>query len=157
MKTDSHAFHALLHSADLVEADLRQRLAPLGLQPRQARVLEAMGRIGPVSQSDLAAEFGVSPASISTMTDRLLDANYVTRRVDPNSRRKNILELTEEGRALLGGIMEIWTAVDDSLAALLGDDAGSFFARARELRVALGGTIPGASLPRAKVGARGTA
>ncbi|MFZ1470612.1 MAG: MarR family winged helix-turn-helix transcriptional regulator [Paracoccaceae bacterium] len=143
MKTNQHNFHGLLHSADLIEAELRRRLAPLGIQPRQARVLEAMGRMGPVSQSDLATAFGITSASMSTMTDRLLAAGYITRAVDPASRRQNALELTDKGRTLLAGIGEAWAAVDDRIRDALGTDAATLFDLARRLRDGLGGSIPG--------------
>ena len=143
MKPYGHHFHGLLHSADLIEAELRRKLAPLGIQPRQARVLEAMGRMGPVSQSGLASAFDVTSASMSTMTDRLLAAGFITRTVDPTSRRQNILELTDKGRALLDGIGEVWTAVDGMIRDVLGPDAASLFGLARQLRDGLGGTVPG--------------
>lgn len=149
MQADQHDFHGLLHSADLVETILRQKLAPLGIHPRQARVLEAMGRTGPVSQSDLASAFGVTSASMSTMTDRLLAAGYITRAIDPASRRQNVLELTDKGRALLAGISEAWAAVDDTIRAVLGKDSAAFLDLARRLRDGLGGTIPGARNTRA--------
>lgn len=153
MQVDQRDFHGLLHSADLIETVLRQKLAPLGIHPRQARVLEAMGRTGPVSQSDLASAFGVTSASMSTMTDRLLAAGYITRAIDPASRRQNVLALTDKGRALLAGISEVWAAVDDTIRAVLGRDAATFFDLARQLRDGLGGTIPGARNNRAPVGA----
>ncbi|GMG84502.1 hypothetical protein LNKW23_37180 [Paralimibaculum aggregatum] len=143
MQVDRHGFHGLLHSANLVEAELRRQLAPLGIQTRQALVLDAMDRMGPVSQSVLAAEFGVTSASMSTMTDRLLAAGYITRTTSPTSRRQNELELTPRGRALLDGIAQAWTAVDRILTKALGDDAASFFAQAQRLRNALEGKIPG--------------
>lgn len=143
MQTVDHNFHGLLHSADLIEANLRQKLSPLGLSPRQARVLEAMGRMGPVSQSDIATAFGVTPASMSTMTDRLLAAGYITRAVDPASRRRKILELSDTGRSLLTGIEAAWTAVDDTIQAALGDEAATFADLARRLRDRLGGDVPG--------------
>ena len=143
MKADQHDFHGLLHSANLIEAELRRRLAPFGIQPRQARVLEAMGRMGPVSQAELAAAFGVTSASMSTMTDRLLAAGYITRAVDPASRRQNVLELTDRGRTLLDGIIQAWTAVDASIQLALGAEAALFLALARRLRDRLGGTVPG--------------
>jgi DNA-binding MarR family transcriptional regulator len=152
MQVDQHHFHGLLHSADLVETVLRQKLAPLGIHPRQARVLEAMGRTGRVSQSDLASEFGVTSASMSTMTDRLLAAGYITRAIDPASRRQNVLELTDKGRTLLAGISEAWSAVDDTIRVALGEDAAVFFDLARRLRDGLGGTIPGSGRNRAPVG-----
>lgn len=143
MQVDQHEFHGLLHSAELIDAELHQRLAPLGLQPRQARVLEAMGRMGPVSQSHLAAQFGVTSASMSTMTDRLLAAGYITRRADPTSRRQNSLELTDKGSTLLVGISEAWAGVDEAIKSALGEDATMYFDLARRLRDAMGGTIPG--------------
>ncbi|MDF1873844.1 MarR family transcriptional regulator [Vannielia sp.] len=144
MKKPQNDFHGLLHSADLVEAELRRRLAPLSILPRQARILEAMGRIGPASQSDLASAFRVSSASMSTMTDRLLANGYITRRVDPTSRRRHVLELTEKGQVLLTGIIEAWEAVDETIRQALGPNAEPFFEMARQLRDSLGGTIPGA-------------
>ncbi len=143
MQMIEHDFHGLLHSADLVETALRRKLAPLGIQPRQARVVEALARMGPVSQADLAAAFRITPASMSTMTDRLAAAGYLTRTVDPASRRQNLLELTAKGRNLLAAIDEAWSAVDDTIRVVLGDDAATFFHQARRLRDGLGGTIPG--------------
>ena len=150
MQVDQHDFHSLLHSADLVEAGLRRKLAPLGIQPRQARVLDAMGRLGPVSQSELAAEFDITPASMSTMTDRLLGAGYITRSVDPASRRQNVLELTDKGRSLLAGIEQAWSEVDQSLRAILGQDSKAFFDLARRLRDRMGGAAPGKKSNRSK-------
>ncbi|WP_176445328.1 MarR family winged helix-turn-helix transcriptional regulator [Maliponia aquimaris] len=150
MQADQHRFHGLTHSADLVEADLRRRLAPLGLQHRQARVIEAMARLGPVSQADLAAEFGITPASMSTMTDRLLAAGYISRAPDPASRRQNVLDLTEKGRAMLAGIEAAWAEVDAAIETVLGDDADRFFDLARRLRNGLGGAVPGARGQRAR-------
>jgi hypothetical protein len=49
MKNLSRNFHFLLHSAHLVEERLRKRLAQLNVQPRQARILDAIGRMGKTS------------------------------------------------------------------------------------------------------------
>ena len=149
MQVDQHDFHGLLHSAQLIEAELRQQLLPLGVQPRQARMLEAMGRMGAVSQSDLAAEFGVTSASMSTMTDRLLAAGYITRATDPGSRRQNVLELTDKGRTLLAGIGSAWKTVDATIRAVLGKNSAEFFDTARRLRDGLAGTVPGTNVTRA--------
>ena len=143
MQIDEHDFHGLLHSAALIESELRKHLAPLRIHPRQARVLDVMGRTGPLSQVDLASAFRVTPASMSTMTDRLLAVGYITRAVDPGSRRRNVLELTDKGRTLLAGINEAWTAVDDTIRAVLGKESATFFDLARRLRDGLGGTVPG--------------
>ncbi len=155
MQVDQHGFHGFLHSADLTERELRRQLTPLGIHPRQARILEAMDRMGRVSQADLATAFGVTPASMSTMTDRLLAAGYITRAIDPATRRqKNILELTDEGRALLAGISEAWVAIDDTIRTILGKKSEMFFDLARRLRDGLDGTIPGTKNTRATARSR---
>lgn len=151
MQPDQHDFHGLLHSADLVETALRRQLEPLNIQPRQARVIEAMGRMGAVSQVALASSFGVTAASMSTMTDRLLAAGYITREVDPGSRRQQVLKLTARGRALLDGIADAWSAVDDDIRGVLGDRSAVFFDLARTLRDGLGGRIPGAEKSAVRV------
>ena len=145
MQIDEHHFHGLLHSANLVEAELRRHIAPLGIHARQAQILDTMDRMGPVSQVDLAAAFGVTPASMSTMTDHLLASGYITRAPNPASRRQNVLGLTEKGRTLLDGIAKAWAAVDAKISAALGENAAAFFAQAQHLRDNLGGAVPGAA------------
>ncbi|WP_424931700.1 MarR family winged helix-turn-helix transcriptional regulator [Amaricoccus macauensis] len=144
MRPDQHAFHGLLHSAALIEQEQRRQLKPLGILPRQARVLEAIGRMGPVSQTGLASAFGVTSASMSTMTGRLLHAGLITRAVDPNSRRQNVVELTPRGKTMLDGICEAWSEVDRRIHEVLGKDAEAFLLTARRLRDNLGGKVPGA-------------
>lgn len=143
MRVDQHQFHGLLHSADLVETILRRELAPLGILPRQAAVIETLGRTGQMSQTHLANAFNVTSASMSTMTERLLAGGYITREVNPASRRQNTLELTDKGRTLLTGINAAWTAVDAKLRTILGEDADQFFRLSRRLRDGLGGVVPG--------------
>lgn len=145
MQHKEHNFHGLSHSAKLLDELVRQKLAPLDMLPRQAHVLVAMQHIAPVSQARLAEIFDITPASMSTMTDRLLAAGYITRKPDPNSRRKNMLELTEAGRAKLQAVSGAWDAVDEIIAAALGpEDAAELYRLSRRLRDALGGAPPGA-------------
>lgn len=139
-----HGFHGLLHSAKLLEEEVRKLLAPLDILPRQARVLAALSHMQPVSQVELAETFDITPASMSTMTDRLLAAGFITRRTDPNARRRNVLELTEAGRAKLDAILAVWETVDELIQDAMGpDDAQALFRLTRELRDKLGGTAPG--------------
>jgi DNA-binding MarR family transcriptional regulator len=77
------------------------------------------------------------------MTDRLLAADYITRTPNPTSRRQNVLELTEKGKTLLGGISKAWTEVDEILSSALGENAAAFFMQAQQLRDRLGGAVPG--------------
>ena len=144
MKRDRHEFHGILHSARLLEEILRERLGPLDILPRQAHVLTAIHEIGPVSQARLAEAFEVTQASMSTMTDRLLAAGLITREEDPAARRRNLIDLTEAGRAKLDATHAIWATMDDTIRELLGEeDAKAFFRLSLRLRNALGGHPPG--------------
>ena len=144
MATDRFALHFLLHAADLVEDDLRRRLASLGMRPRQARVIDALSRMEPCSQVRLAREFDVTPASMSTMTVRLIEAGYVSRETDPDEARAHVLRLTESGRDLLSAIHATWREVDAMIAERIGSGPATELAkRARALRDALGGRAPG--------------
>lgn len=137
-------FHLLLHSADLLEAELTRRLKPLGLGPRQARLIDGLAHMGEVSQAQLARAFKVTQASMSTMTSRLIAGGYIARRPDPQDTRGNLLSLTDKGRGLLAEIDAVWTSMDAYGADALG--ANRFKALAQEagaLRDALGGTRPG--------------
>ncbi|MDQ2095000.1 MarR family winged helix-turn-helix transcriptional regulator [Rhodalgimonas zhirmunskyi] len=139
------SFHLLLHSADLIEAEVQRKLKPLGLSPRQARVIDGMHRMGPASQARLAREFRVTEASMSTMTARLIKAGYIVRQDDPEDRRGHLLTLTETGRGLLAEIEAAWAEVDRIAEAAIGvEEFEALSKKAKRLRDALGGESPGA-------------
>lgn len=143
MQTRKFTLHPLLHSAHLVEDRLRQRLAQVGLLPKQARVVDGLARMGKTSQVSLAREFGVSPASMSTMTARLIAAGYISREIDPDEARSNLLDLTDKGRRLLDQIHEAWADIDTLILELLGTESTQDLQKVTlALRDALGGRVP---------------
>jgi DNA-binding MarR family transcriptional regulator len=144
MTSQSYKFHLLLHSAHLLEERLRSRLSPLGVQPRQARALDALGRMGQASQVELAREFGLSAASMSTMTSRLLAAGLIERKVDERELRTNVLTLSTRGQSLLQKIYHEWQEIDREIGEGLGiEGAERLHSLAFQLRNALGGFTPG--------------
>ncbi|MBU2941126.1 MarR family winged helix-turn-helix transcriptional regulator [Shimia thalassica] len=139
-------FHALLHSADLLEKRLTERLAPLGVRPRQARILVAIDVIGPTSQTILASEFDITKGSMSTMIDRLLSLDLVAREKSKTDMRGDIVSLTTKGTALIADIHDAWSDMDVIMEEALGvDKKQKLCTLARELVRALGGKIPGKS------------
>lgn len=145
MATDAFSLHFLLHAAALVEEQLRERLAEIGIRPRQARIIQALSRMEPASQVSLAREFDITPASMSTMTVRLIEAGFVSREPHPDEARSNVLRLTERGRGLLSDIHAAWRDIDALIADRLGaDDATTLARMTRNLRDSLGGRVPGA-------------
>jgi DNA-binding MarR family transcriptional regulator len=144
MRSQSCNFHFLLHSAHLVEEGLRKRLAPLGVQPRQARILDAIGRMGRVSQTRLAEELSVTQASMSTMIVRLVELGFVTKTVDSEELRSNVVALTRRGQKLLEGIYELWAETDLEIERTIGlKNTRQLTDLTFELRNALGGFTPG--------------
>jgi DNA-binding MarR family transcriptional regulator len=144
MPKQGFAFHAHLHSGHLLEEHLRTRLTGLGISPRQARVLDAMERMGPVSQVALAQTFHLTAASMSTMTTRLIKAGLIEKARDPESARGNLLTLSARGRKALAAVYDAWTEMDRLIESLLGQPkAHSLATLTRELRDALGGMPPG--------------
>ncbi len=138
------SFHLILHSAALIEDDLRKRLGVIGLHPRQARVLDALSRMAPASQVELVREFRVSAASMSTMTARLIEGGYIARERHPTESRTNLLRLTDKGLKLLGDINETWFETDRMIQDKLGaDKALELFALVSDLYSALGARAPG--------------
>lgn len=144
MITDSFILHYTLHSATLVEERLRHRMDALGIRHKQARVIDALARMEPTSQAALAREFDVSPASMSTMTVRLIEAGYISRTQHPDEARSNVLRLTEKGHGLLGKIHSVWNEMGAMIIDQLGpEDAATYARLARKLRDKLGGHVPG--------------
>lgn len=144
MLSQRYGFHLLLHSAHLVEDLLRDRLLPFGVQPRQARILDALRRMGEASQVTLAKEFGLTAASMSTMTKRLLEAGLIERQVDEHETRSNVLRLSSRGKSLLKTIYREWRRVDEEIASAIGAENAEHLAELTYLlRNALGGCAPG--------------
>ncbi|GAB5451173.1 MAG: hypothetical protein Hals2KO_15010 [Halioglobus sp.] len=140
----SYKFHYLLHSADLINDYLRVQLLPLEISPHQARVIKALERIGPVSQIDLAREFDIAAASMSTMTARLVARGLIKSEKDPLNAKRNIVSLTRKGRALTGEISRVWASIDAFMGEKIGTkDMVKLAELTRSLRDSLGGRSPG--------------
>jgi DNA-binding MarR family transcriptional regulator len=130
----------------LVEARLRVRLAEVGLRPRQARVLSALNRMGECHQKALATEFDITPASMSTMCDRLVAAGLIEKLVDPEEKRAYLVRLTQEGESKVREVRKAWDDIDRMIVKAIGKDAAESLAGfAGNLRDQLGGRIPGLS------------
>ena len=140
MLTHRHHLHLLLQSGHLLEERLRQRLKPLGIQPRQARILNVLNSLGQASQADLARRCNVTAASMSTMTCRLIKAGFIAREPGPAELRTNSLTLTESGRDMLDAIYEAWDDVDRAVEEAIGpEQAKALGELTLALRDALGG------------------
>lgn len=77
-------------------------------------MLEWLGA-APATQLDLARALGVTPSVIVDMLDELETLDAVRRNRDPNDRRRQIVELTPAGRALIAKAAHAAREVDTQL------------------------------------------
>ena len=80
------------------------------LNPRHAKALMHLILHEPITVSDMAAQLGVSIASMSLMIADLAKHGYVLRREDPDDHRKTLVTVTPEHRAQVEELMARGTA-----------------------------------------------
>jgi DNA-binding MarR family transcriptional regulator len=77
------------------------------LTPRQFAALAKLDEIGATSQNLLGRETAMDAATIKGVVDRLEERGLVEVADDPNDRRRRVLALTEEGRALFAELAPV--------------------------------------------------
>ena len=101
-RTDTQAEIAdLLRQWREVMAAARPRWSTTDLTFTQLRALSVIGRRKAVRVSDLAEELAVGLAAASSLVDRMVQRQFITRHSDPDDRRIVLLELSSRGRGLL--------------------------------------------------------
>ncbi|MCU7827042.1 MarR family winged helix-turn-helix transcriptional regulator [Kitasatospora sp. DSM 101779] len=93
------------------------RVEELGLKPKHAGLLAALDAGPTASQQELATRLGVAPSLIVALADQLQELGAVERVRDPQDRRRQVLNLTPEGRRLLTRCTEAAEATDAELTA----------------------------------------
>ncbi|MCU1683990.1 MAG: MarR DNA-binding transcription regulator [Amycolatopsis sp.] len=82
--------------------------APEGVDKHNYPVLSGLGRIGPSTAAQLAAEVGLDRSRVSRHADRFEDLGWIRRQPDPDDARGTLLVLTAKGKkaiaALRGGL-----------------------------------------------------
>ncbi|NUW43625.1 MarR family winged helix-turn-helix transcriptional regulator [Nonomuraea rhodomycinica] len=126
--TDSLAF--LLSKLGQATAErFAERLAPLGLRPRHCAVLQLLEG-APLGQLALARTIGVTPSVVVDMLDELEGVGAVRRTRDTADRRRQLVELTDEGRELSLSAARAAAQVDAELLSGLAPDQRSALRRA---------------------------
>ena len=73
----------------------------------QMRVLMLLSVGGESRMSDLAPKLGISPSTLSSLVDKLVEADLAHRRADARDRRTVRVSLTPAGSALLDRFQEL--------------------------------------------------
>lgn len=97
--------------------------AEAGLTIPEWRVLAHLNRSGPVSVRDITARVHLDKSMVSRAATRLEQADFVSIATHSTDRRLVVLDLTDQGRALMERLGDIARAFQDELLAELGEDA----------------------------------
>jgi DNA-binding MarR family transcriptional regulator len=124
-------------------------LAPLGIHPGHKLVLLELEAEGPRTQAQLAAASGYEPPTITLSVQQLEAAGLVARRSSPTDGRVSIVDLTDDGRALLPKLKAAWRGVaDQTVAGLESTSVDELTAALEDLAGSLAGVASEEDLPR---------
>ncbi|MCC6001957.1 MAG: homoprotocatechuate degradation operon regulator HpaR [Pararhodobacter sp.] len=92
---------ALLRARETVMAPIRDMLAESGVNEQKWRVLRVLEEAGPMDQSLLAREACLQLPSLTRILRTMDEQGLIARAVDPADRRRSIVSISDEGRAVI--------------------------------------------------------
>jgi MarR family 2-MHQ and catechol resistance regulon transcriptional repressor len=98
------AYVKLVRATESVSARIHRHLAGERLSISQFGVLEALYHVGPLSQAEIAKKVLKSTGNMTMVIDNLEKRGLVSRLRRENDRRYYTVQLTTEGRKLIGSI-----------------------------------------------------
>lgn len=101
------AYRQLAAAIERLEQLLENQLHGFHLTTGQFQVLEALVRLGPMNQAELAANTSRTDGDVHVMLKRLVSRGLVARRAHDTDGRKQTVHLTPEGRALISKVLPL--------------------------------------------------
>ena len=95
------ALGRLLELVVLLNQDMTQSLATIGLTTSRTTVLRELRQRGPTKPNVLAEALKVSPRTMTGLIDGLVATGFVTREPHPTDRRASLVTFTEHGTATI--------------------------------------------------------
>lgn len=124
----------LLRLAYQRHAILFQEQAILGLTPTQFAALVRLGEVGQCSQNMLGRLTAMDVATIKGVIGRLHKRGLVTLANDPTDKRRTLISLNDDGKAILGDLHDMGRAVtEDTLSRLSAADQRTFLRLLKKL------------------------
>lgn len=109
----------------------------VGFEPRWFPVVTLLREHGKLSVGELATVIGITHAAVSQVRGELIRQRLVRARADPADRRRQILALTDKGKALCRKLEPLWRAVASATEALAKQEAPGFFDQFGRIEAAL--------------------
>ncbi|MFF1738963.1 MarR family winged helix-turn-helix transcriptional regulator [Streptomyces mirabilis] len=135
MPLESRLGYLLKHAQQRLARASAEALAPFGIDGHELAVLAVLAAEYPLSQVEVAGRLGVDRTTMVALVDGLEDHGLVERRRSPQDRRKNIVELTPEGRDCLDGAERARLAMERRFLDPLDEAAAAALVRALQILV----------------------
>jgi DNA-binding MarR family transcriptional regulator len=107
MKLELSLSNLVTKAARVVTRDYQREVAHLGISPSQAGVVYIVGRVGPLSQVEIARLLHLDKTNVNAMVRKLERAGFLAFGSDPEDARKCIVALTASGKDLVVELNEI--------------------------------------------------
>lgn len=105
----------MFRTSQVVRALVMSVTEPAGLTSDEYAVLSAIGVLRSTTPTELAARLRVPPTTMSRYVASFVERGLVERAPNPSDRRSYLLEMTEEGRAVIRKIVPRFRQIVDEL------------------------------------------
>jgi MarR family 2-MHQ and catechol resistance regulon transcriptional repressor len=105
-----HCWLVLVKAFQAASEYLYAGLAETGIDDTDFRILEALLNKGPLPVNTIGPKVFLTPGSISTAVDRLVERDLVSRVESPEDRRVRVVSLTAKGKRLIAPVFQKHTA-----------------------------------------------
>lgn len=113
----------LIGSLDrILRRKMTEALAPLGLTLAQFTALSVLDARGQASNAELAERSFITPQSANEVMSVMASRGWITRNPDPNHGRIVVLQLTDEGRAVLHQCVDTVQVLEAQMLSGTGPD-----------------------------------
>jgi DNA-binding MarR family transcriptional regulator len=121
-------FLSPLHKASRqISVYLEAHTRELGVSPVEGHILTYLGSYAPAVIGELVRVFGIKQSTFTSMLDRLEEAGFIRREINPGDRRSFLVHLSDEGRELAERLNRRLEALEDEIRARVsGQDVEGF-------------------------------
>lgn len=101
---------------------IHKKLQPYDIKPGQLFLLMALYNKEGIHQNTLCELFHLNKGGVSKGIKKLIDIGFITTKVDPSDKRRQMLYLTDEGKEFEPILKEILRSTDDEIKKGLTDE-----------------------------------
>ena len=121
--------YLLKHAHLKLTALTDEALEPFGIDSKDFGTLRVLAHREPASQLQVAQTLGIDRTTMVALLDALERKGIVRRHPDPGDRRRNVVELTEQGLTAFDGAQAVYAEAESAFLVKLSASAAGQFRR----------------------------